>query len=140
MNLKYKFVKSVSGSFVHISKQINLIKSGLGSDRTWFLFSSFLKTLLFYLSKYFLWGRKSGLVVSGLDSRSKGCGFESCLIQILDGNGLKVFLWTQVLKKRVCIVRSKIQNTRIMYSQTWASDQLRITTTCIQRQLFWSPV
>jgi hypothetical protein len=36
-------------------------------------------------------GRKSGLVVSGLDSRSKGCGFESCsvLSKILDGNGLK---------------------------------------------------
>jgi hypothetical protein len=30
-----------------------------------------------------------GLVVSKLDSQSKGCGFESCLIQILDGNGLK---------------------------------------------------
>jgi hypothetical protein len=34
-------------------------------------------------------GRKSGLVVSELDSRSKGCGFKSCLIQILDVNGLK---------------------------------------------------
>ena len=33
-------------------------------------------------------GRKSGLVVSALDSQSKGCGFESRLIQILDGNGL----------------------------------------------------
>jgi hypothetical protein len=32
---------------------------------------------------------KSGLVVSELDSQSKGCGFESRLIQILDGNGLK---------------------------------------------------
>jgi hypothetical protein len=30
-------------------------------------------------------------VVSGLNSRSKGCGFESCLVlyKILDGNGLK---------------------------------------------------
>ncbi len=26
-------------------------------------------------------GHKSGLVISGLDSQSKGCGFESCLIQ-----------------------------------------------------------
>jgi hypothetical protein len=34
-------------------------------------------------------GRKFGLVVSELDSQSKGCGFESRLIQILDGNGLK---------------------------------------------------
>ncbi len=34
-------------------------------------------------------GRKSGLVVSELDSQSKSCGFESRLIQILDGNGLK---------------------------------------------------
>ncbi len=34
-------------------------------------------------------GRKSGLVVSKLDSRSKDCGFESRLIKILDGNGLK---------------------------------------------------
>jgi hypothetical protein len=34
-------------------------------------------------------GRKSGLVVSELDSQSKDCGFESRLIQILDGNGLK---------------------------------------------------
>ncbi len=33
--------------------------------------------------------RKSGLVVSELDSQFKDCGFESCLIQILDGNGLK---------------------------------------------------
>jgi hypothetical protein len=30
-------------------------------------------------------------VVSGLELRSKGCGFESCLVltKILDGNGLK---------------------------------------------------
>jgi hypothetical protein len=30
-------------------------------------------------------------VVSGLGSRSKGCGFKSCLVlsKILDGNGLK---------------------------------------------------
>ncbi len=34
--------------------------------------------------------RKSGLVVSELDSQSKGCGFKSCLIKILDGNGLKL--------------------------------------------------
>jgi hypothetical protein len=34
-------------------------------------------------------GCKSGIVVSELDSQSKGCGFESRLIQILDGNGLK---------------------------------------------------
>ncbi len=36
-------------------------------------------------------GRKSGLVVSGLDSRSKGCGFESrlALSKILDVNWLK---------------------------------------------------
>jgi hypothetical protein len=35
--------------------------------------------------------RKSGLVVSGLDSRYKGCGFESHLVlsKILYGNGLK---------------------------------------------------
>ncbi len=38
-------------------------------------------------------GRKSDLVVSELDSQSKGCGFESRLIQILlDGNGLKAML------------------------------------------------
>jgi hypothetical protein len=34
-------------------------------------------------------GSTSGLVVSELDSQSKGCGFESRLIQILDGNELK---------------------------------------------------
>ncbi len=36
-------------------------------------------------------GRKTGLVVSGLDSRSEGCGLKSCLVlyKILDGNGLK---------------------------------------------------
>jgi len=35
-------------------------------------------------------GRKPGLVDSKLDSRSKGCGFESCLIlYVLDGNGVK---------------------------------------------------
>jgi hypothetical protein len=28
-----------------------------------------------------MWGRKSGLVVSELDSRSKGCGFKSRLFQ-----------------------------------------------------------
>ncbi len=41
--------------------------------------------------RFYLIECKSGLVVSGLDSRSKGCGFESCLVlsKILDGNGLK---------------------------------------------------
>ncbi len=36
-------------------------------------------------------GRKSGLVVSRLNSWSKGCGFESCLVlfKIIDGNGFK---------------------------------------------------
>ncbi len=34
-------------------------------------------------------GRKCGLVVSELDSQFKGCGFESHLSQILDGNELK---------------------------------------------------
>ncbi len=34
-------------------------------------------------------GRKSGLVFSELDLQSKGCGFKSRLIKILDGNGLK---------------------------------------------------
>ncbi len=37
-------------------------------------------------------GHKSGLVVSELDSQSKGCGFESRLIQILVGNGQDRFL------------------------------------------------
>ncbi len=27
-----------------------------------------------------------------------------------------------------------------IYSQTWANDHLRITTTCLQRPLFWGPV
>ena len=26
------------------------------------------------------------------------------------------------------------------YSQTWANDHLRITTTCVQRPLFWGPI
>ncbi len=34
-------------------------------------------------------GRKYGLVVSKLDSKFKGFGFEYRLIQILDGNELK---------------------------------------------------
>ena len=29
-----------------------------------------------------------GVVVSDLGSQSKGCGFESCLFQILHGNGI----------------------------------------------------
>ncbi len=35
------------------------------------------------------YAHKSGLVVSKLDSQSKGCGFKSGLIQIQDRNGLR---------------------------------------------------
>ncbi len=43
------------------------------------------------LDKYSKDGRKSGLVVSGLGSRPKDCGFKSRLVlsKILDGDGLK---------------------------------------------------
>ncbi len=47
-------------------------------------------TTQYFKLKYHIEGCKSGLD-SGLNSQSKGCGFESCLIlsKILDGNGLK---------------------------------------------------
>ena len=45
--------------------------------------------IIFYEVKYKLAGRKSGLVVSILDSRLEGRGFESHPILILNGNGVK---------------------------------------------------
>jgi hypothetical protein len=43
-------------------------------------------------------GRKSGIVVSELDSQSKDYGFESRLIQILDGNYVSLNLGMVLVK------------------------------------------
>ena len=47
-----------------------------------------------------------------------------------------------LLSPPLCVNSGKVTFTHniYVYSQTWANDQLRIATTCLQQPLFWGPI
>ena len=65
-------------------------------------------------------GRKSGLVGSELDSRSKGRGFESC--PLLDGNDIKVMPGSIPEKHPILVRTEKERNTGSQTGHTKKKD------------------